>query len=129
MKIIDKVNLPEVAEFVGKQLAPFDTSKLDRFTLGALTTTASRGALQRTKERRSGFTEIRAPVSAEGIGEPGISVSFERLLPLAPGNAARGNGTLRGCPRAAGLRRWNSCFSVPPQESAVVGAQHRCECE
>ena len=32
-KIIDKVNLPEVAEFVEKQLAPFDVSKLDWFKL------------------------------------------------------------------------------------------------
>ena len=36
MKIIDKVDLPEVAEFVGKQLAPFDTSKVEWFKLGAL---------------------------------------------------------------------------------------------
>lgn len=36
MQLIDNVGLPEVAEFVGKQLALFDTSKLDSFTLGTL---------------------------------------------------------------------------------------------
>ncbi len=35
-KVMDLVNMPDVAEFVEKQLAPFDTSKLDCFRLGKL---------------------------------------------------------------------------------------------
>lgn len=33
MKVIDKADLPEVAEFLEKQLAPFDLSKLEWFKL------------------------------------------------------------------------------------------------